>query len=114
MASNLDPDARFLLANERTLLAWLRTSVALQAGGIGLIHFAPRLDLNGLIGLALLLLGALTGLSGYRRYRAADRAIRRGELPPHGLAPEAIALAVTFLAVLLLAVAVKYELRSAG
>jgi putative membrane protein len=109
VATDVDPDARFLLANERTLLAWLRTSVALQAGGIGLLHFAAKLDLNGLIGLALLLVGALTGWSGYQRYRAADRAIRRGELPAHGLAPEAIALAVTVLAVLLLAVAIRYE-----
>jgi putative membrane protein len=108
--SEVDPDARFLLANERTLLAWLRTSVALQAGGIGLLHFAPKLDLNGLIGLGLLLLGGLTGLTGYRRYRAADQAIRRGQLPPHGLAPEAIALAITVLAVLLLAVGVRYVL----
>jgi putative membrane protein len=108
--SDLDPDARFLLANERTLLAWLRTSVALQAGGVGLLHFAPKLDLSGTIGLALLLVGALTGLNGYRRYRAADRAIRRGELPPHGLAPEAIALAVTLLAVLVLGVALRHEL----
>jgi putative membrane protein len=110
VASELDPDARFLLANERTLLAWLRTSVTLQAGGVGLLHFAPTLDLNGLIGITLLLLGALTGLTGYHRYRVADRAIRRGELPPHGVAPEAIAIAVTLLAVLLLGVALKHEL----
>jgi putative membrane protein len=108
--SEVDPDARFLLANERTLLAWLRTSVALDAGGVGLLHFAPKLDLNGVIGLSLLLLGGLTGLTGYLRYRAADRAIRHGQLPPHGLAPEAIALAITVLAALLLAAAVRYVL----
>jgi putative membrane protein len=106
----LDPDTRFLLANERTLLAWLRTSVALQAGGIGILHFASTLDLSTTIGIGLVLLGALAGLSGYHRYRTADRAIRRGELPPRGLGPEAIALAVTVLAVVLLAVVFRDEL----
>jgi putative membrane protein len=108
--SDLDPDARFLLANERTLLAWVRTSVTLQAGGIGVLHFATRLTLNGAVGISLLLVGALSGLAGYGRYRAADRAIRRGELPPASLAPEAIALAVVVLAAFLLAVAVSTEL----
>jgi len=109
---DVDPDARFLLANERTLLAWIRTSITLQVGGIGVLHFAAAMDLNDLVGLALLLTGALSGLAGYTRYRAADRAIRRGELPPASLAPEAIALAVVVLAVLMLAVAIGSEFRN--
>ena len=112
VSANVDPDARFLLANERTLLAWIRTSVTLQAGGVGVLHFATTLSLNEVVGLALLLVGALSGLGGYGRYRAADRAIRRGELPPSSLAPEGIALAVVVLAVLLLAVSISSELGS--
>jgi putative membrane protein len=107
MARDIDPDARFLLANERTVLAWLRTSIALQAGGVGVLRFAPALDLNELIGAALILLGALGGAAGFLRYRAADRAIRHGELPPRGIAPEALAIAVTLLAIVLLAVTLK-------
>ena len=107
---DVDPDARFLLANERTLLAWIRTSVTLQAGGVGVLHFATSLSLNRLIGMALLLVGALSGLTGYGRYRAADRSIRRGELPPPGLAPEMIVLAVVLLAVLLIGVALSGDL----
>jgi putative membrane protein len=107
---DVDPDARFLLANERTLLAWIRTSITLQVGGIGVLHFASKLDLNDVVGLTLLLIGALSGFAGYLRYRAADRAIRRGELPPASMAPEVIALAVVVLALLLLAVALRGEL----
>ena len=31
-----DPDARFSLANERTFLSWIRTSLALIAAGVAL------------------------------------------------------------------------------
>ncbi|WP_461636477.1 YidH family protein, partial [Glutamicibacter soli] len=31
-----EPDPRFTLANERTFLAWIRTSLAFLAGGIAL------------------------------------------------------------------------------
>jgi len=110
--ADLEPDARFLLANERTLLAWLRTSLALQAGGVGILSFVDQLDLNIMIGLVLIGLGGLAGLAGFLRYRAADAAIRRGELPPRGIAPESTAIAVAVLAVLLLGVALGHELGS--
>ena len=32
-----DPDYRFTLANERTFLAWIRTALALSAGGLASI-----------------------------------------------------------------------------
>ena len=109
MTSNLDPDARFLLANERTVLAWLRTSIALQAAGVGILHFASSLDVSGLIGMALILLGAFAGLAGFRRYRAADRAMRRGQLPPAGHAPEVLAIAIALLGVVLLGIAIGHQ-----
>ena len=103
-----DPDARFLLANERTLLAWLRTTLALLATGIALLRFAPSLDIDGLIGLGLILLGAISGLVGSWRYRAADAAIRRDELPAKGFAPEAVALGIFVLSLALFGVALDY------
>jgi putative membrane protein len=109
--ADLDPDARFLLANERTMLAWLRTSLALQAGGVGIVNFASSLNLNGVIGLVLIGLGGLAGAAGFYRYRAADQAIRRGVLPPTGTAPQVLAVSVAVLAVLLLGVALGHELN---
>ena len=39
----MDVDARFLLANERTLLAWVRTSLTLLAAGVGTLQLIePR------------------------------------------------------------------------
>lgn len=60
----LDVDVRFLLANERTLLAWVRTSLTIQAGGIALAalhHNQPAL------GIMVLSLGVFVALIGYHR-----------------------------------------------
>ena len=35
-----EPDPRFSMANERTSLAWMRTALALVAGGVALISLA--------------------------------------------------------------------------
>ena len=55
------PDYRFSLANERTLLAWLRTALALVAGGVAMTQFAPELGLpgGGAVVSVVLLLGGL-------------------------------------------------------
>jgi putative membrane protein len=36
-----EPDYRFTLANERTFLAWIRTSLALLAGGVAVVQLVP-------------------------------------------------------------------------
>ena len=43
-----EPDPRFTMANERTFLAWIRTALALIAGGVALealgLPLQPTLD----------------------------------------------------------------------
>ena len=90
-AEGEEPDPRFTLANERTFLAWLRTALALVAGGIGLEAFVPTLAVPGLrpaLALCLVLLGAGVSATAFRRWRLVQRAMRVGEpLPVPRLAP---------------------------
>ena len=95
--SPVGPDVRFLLANERTLLAWLRTSIALQAGGLAVLQFATTLRARGVIGVGLLFIGAASGVFGYISYRAADRAIRADRLPNAGIGPRFVTAVVVAL-----------------
>jgi putative membrane protein len=99
----LDIDVRFLLANERTLLAWLRTALTLLAGGVALIQFAGARPLLRAVGIGLLVLGSVAGYIGHRRYKSAGRAIRAGELPAPGHGPAIITSGVVALAALLIA-----------
>jgi putative membrane protein len=96
------PDYRFTLANERTLLAWLRTGLALVAGGVAVATYAPDLGVpwgSAAVALALVLLGLGVALGGHARWRANEAAIRAGRpLPESWVAPAAVA-AVTAVVV---------------
>ncbi len=58
---------RTVLANERTLMSFIRTSIALAAAGGSLIHFfnSPSTTIGGII---LIMLAAATLVWGLKRY----------------------------------------------
>jgi putative membrane protein len=91
------PDYRFTLANERTLLAWLRTGLAL-APDLG-VHWG-----SAAVALGLVLMGLGTAVAGYRRWRANEHAIVAGRpLPASWLVPTiaaAVAAVIVVVAVL--------------
>lgn len=99
-----DPDYRFSLANERTFLAWIRTALALLAGGVALVaivpEFGPRWLQHG-AGIALLLLSVTLSLLAYRRWRMTEQALREGRSLP---APRLLQLLSTGLVVIALVV----------
>lgn len=100
----LDVDVRFLLANERTLLAWIRTALTMQAGGVALAHFVSDSLLGFTTGVSAVIAGAVIAVIGYRRFRAADKAIRVGHLPRMDKGPAfEVALIVMIAVVLALA-----------
>ncbi len=101
------------LANERTLLSWLRTSIALMGFGLVVARFGlflktmiammPLADANELssqsdrshiIGAGLLLMGSLVALIGWQRSHAYGRII-----DPIGAGPSQKVLAFTALLV---------------
>jgi len=84
-----DPDARFSMANERTFLAWIRTSLALLAGGVAVIQLVPTFSVAGgrhVLGIALILLSIVLAVSSYRHWVLTEQAMRLGHpLPPSPL-----------------------------
>jgi putative membrane protein len=98
-----EPDQRFTLANERTLLAWIRTALALDATGLGVIRFAPELGPSWgreATGTALVLLGAAAAAVGYGRWSRMDRALRSGGPPPSPAALRLLAYSLATLSLL--------------
>ena len=96
------------MANERTFLAWNRTSLALIGGGLAVEQFLNTGRLARLaIALPLILLGALLAAASYGRWRNNERAMGRGETLPPSRMPVAIAICLTAfsLAALILALA---------
>lgn len=82
-----EPDVRFSLANERTLLAYQRTAIGLIAAAVAVAHVLDEGALALTLAAVLLASGAIAAIGGYRRYRAADRAIREGRPLPPGSTP---------------------------
>lgn len=85
-----EPDPRFTFANERTFLAWLRTSLALVVAGVAIDALADSDDANGyrVLSAALVVLGTVASGAAFFRWMANERAMRTGRpLPGIGLGP---------------------------
>jgi putative membrane protein len=66
---------RTILANERTLLSYLRGSLTLVIAGVSIIHFV-QVGVLYWVGIALVPIGLASGIYGTLRYRKMNRSIR--------------------------------------
>ena len=110
MADDQHPDARFTLANERTLLAYQRSAIGLMAAAIAIGHFFGDEPLVVVLALVLLGTGAFAAVGGYVRYRQVDEALRAGRPIGSGSAAHLVSVAV----LLSLVLAAVYVITQAG
>lgn len=94
-----EPDYRMTLANERTFLAWIRTSLGLLAGGVAVNEIPRQFSTEAtrtVIAIAAVSLSLFLAVSSYLRWRQVQRAMRRNQPLPH---PWAVPVLATGMAV---------------
>jgi putative membrane protein len=99
-----EPDARYTFANERTFLAWSRTALALVIAGLGIVQLLPPFPRvpwgRHLIGVPLIVLGAVVAVAGYAEWVRNQRALRGGAPVPRSILPVVLAVTITCIAVI--------------
>lgn len=98
-----EPDPRFSLANERTFLAWIRTSLAFFAASVALSAFTLPMPtwllLTGSI--VLIVTGLLAAGQAWLGWARSEQALRKGDaLPAPAVAP-LLTVGIVVVAVLL-------------
>lgn len=79
-----EPDPRFSLANERTFLAWVRTSIALVTAGMAWAALGPADPPGARAATAALLIGLalVTTARAWSGWTTAEAALRQGRPLP--------------------------------
>jgi putative membrane protein len=102
-----DLDYRFTLANERTFLAWIRTALALIAGGVAVVQLVPALTIPGVrhgLGMALTASGGVLAVLAVRRWQAVQAAMHKGAELPRSRMPALLGGAIVVLTIALMVV----------
>jgi putative membrane protein len=98
-----EPDARYTFANERTFLAWTRSALAFIVAGLGIVQLLPPFPGvpwgRHLLGIPLIVLGAVIAVIGHRQWTANQRALRRGEPVQRSALPQILVASIVGLAV---------------
>ncbi|MBN3930147.1 DUF202 domain-containing protein [Streptomyces verrucosisporus] len=104
-AEGTTPDYRFSLANERTFLAWIRTALALVAGGLAVDQLLTGIRPGPRAAIAVVLLagGALCAVRAVNHWLRTERAMRRGEDLPLSRFPVLLALGTAVAALVVVA-----------
>ncbi|WP_345947756.1 DUF202 domain-containing protein [Mucilaginibacter sp. PAMB04274] len=106
------------LANERTFLAWIRTSIALMAFGFVVVKFAlfikqisivlagkvilPGKGYSATIGIFFVAIGALMALLAYFRYKHTEKQLTEHTYQPSFMLSLVLTLAIIIMSGLLI------------
>ncbi len=105
------------LANERTFLAWIRTSVGLMGFGFVVVKFSifvrqisiavdrtlvvPSHGYSSVMGVGLVAFGAIIGILSFFRYRRIEKQISRPDYKPSGILINLLAAAILLTGIFL-------------
>src|SRR5258705_1587090 len=106
-ADEQEPDYRFTLANERTFLAWIRTALALIAGGVAVVQLVPALSIPGVrhgLGSVLTAAGGVLAVLAVRRWQHVQTAMRRGAELPRSRMPVLLGVVVVAVTIAVIVV----------
>jgi putative membrane protein len=99
-----EPDPRFTFANERTFLAWSRTALALVVAGLAIVQLLPPFPGvpvgRHLLGVPLIVLGAVLAVVAYAEWVRNQSALRRGEPLPRSIMPWILAATIAGMAII--------------
>ena len=100
-----DPDPRYSLANERTFLAWIRTSLGLLVAAAALVAVELPWPADAVRALAVVLAAAAGGsaFASWARWRGVEHAIRTGQAAPPPRAHILLAGSVGLVSVVVIA-----------
>jgi putative membrane protein len=110
-----EPDPRFTFANERTFLAWSRTSLALVVAGLGIIQLLPPFPGvpwgRHVLGVPLIVFGAVVAVTAYAEWVRNQWAMRHNAPLPRSVMPRLLTVVVFVMAVTSAVVVLVSELR---
>jgi putative membrane protein len=78
MENNQITNARDHLANERTYLAWIRTSLSITALGLAVVKFSVFENYSNIVGIILVGLGMLTAILPFMGYKNSEKQLNKG------------------------------------
>ena len=114
-AEGAEPDPRFTFANERTFLAWSRTALALVVAGLGVVQLLPPFPGvpwgRHVLGVPLIVFGAVVAVAAYGDWVRSQRAMRLGQPLPRSVMPRLLAVVITVIAVIAAVVVLVSALR---
>ena len=110
-----EPDPRYTFANERTFLAWSRTALALVVAGLGVVQLLPPFPGvpwgRHVLGVPLIVFGAVVAVTAYREWTTSQRAMRHEQPLPRSIMPVVMTVIIAAMAVVAAVVVLVSALR---